>query len=263
MSLSKLKRIDLRKQWSDEARDFTPWLSSEEGLLILSDLLGLDLEKVETEVYVGNYRADIVAKDSLTDRYIVIENQLTTTDHDHIGKLLTYAASFEAKTIIWIAQQFREEHRQAIDWFNDITSQEVDFFGIELELLQIGDSPYAPNLKIVSKPNEWTRNIRVSKQSVTAGGMKYLDYWEAFNNYIKNNNLDINIRKPFPQHWYDIAIDTSHANLALTLRLRNNDIGTELYISRQNDKDLYTYLSNMKDKMEEIIGTDVEWQLLP
>ena len=134
MTLSNLKRIELRKQWADEARDFTPWLSSEKGLVMLGELLGMELELEDTEVSVGSYRADIVAKDILSDQYVVIENQLEPTNHDHIGKLFTYAASFGASTLVWIAQKFREEHRQAIDWFNDVTVKEVDFFGIEIEL---------------------------------------------------------------------------------------------------------------------------------
>ena len=117
MKLGQLKHIELREQWSDEARQFTPWLSSEEGLSLLGETLGMELELEDTEVYVGNYRADIVAKDSMSNQFIVIENQLSSTDHDHIGKLLTYAASFDAKTIVWIAKKVREEHRQALDWF--------------------------------------------------------------------------------------------------------------------------------------------------
>ena len=153
MKLGKLKHINLRKQWEDEARDFTPWLASDEGMELLSEALGMELELFDTEVSVGNYRADIVAKDLISNQFVVIENQLSKTDHDHIGKLFTYSASFGAQTLVWISEKLREEHRQAIDWFNEITIKDVDFFGIEMELLQIGDSSFAPNLKIVSKPN--------------------------------------------------------------------------------------------------------------
>ena len=134
MALSTLKQIPVRKQWPDEAKDFTPWLASKNGLALLSETLGMELELEDTEVWVGNYRADIVAKDTLTNEYVVIENQLTATNHDHIGKLFTYSASFGATTLVWTAERLREEHRQAIDWFNDITTDNIDFYGIEIEL---------------------------------------------------------------------------------------------------------------------------------
>jgi len=263
MPLGKLHHIDLRKQWSDESKDFTPWLSSKKGLSLLGETLGLELELEDTEVYVGNYRADIVAKDTVSNEYIVIENQLSSTDHDHVGKLLTYAASFEATTIVWIAQKIREEHRQAIDWFNEITVKEVDFFGIEVELLQIGDSPYAPNLKIVSKPNEWSRSIRSHKQRLTKGDTLKLEYWTEFSDYISTQEVDIRKRKPRAQHWYDIVIGKSGVHFALTLRISQKDIGCEVYMSNENAKDLFNYLLEDRKAIEAITGNNLEWQELP
>ena len=131
MKLSKLIHVNPKDYWKDEARDFTPWLSTE-GLSLLSDALGMELELYDTEVSVGNYRADIVAKDVVTDQYVVIENQYGKTDHDHIGKLFTYAASFGAHTLVWIAEKLREEHRQAIDWFNNNISNKISFFLVKI-----------------------------------------------------------------------------------------------------------------------------------
>ncbi len=263
MSLGKLQHVDLRKQWSDESKDFTPWLSSKEGLALLGETLAMELELFDTEVYVGNYRADIVAKDTLSNNYVVIENQLSMTDHDHVGKLLTYAASFEAKTIVWIAQKVREEHRQAIDWLNEITIKDVDFFGVEIELLQIGDSPFAPNLKIVSKPNEWTRSIRSQRQSLTKGDTLKLEYWTEFTNYIPAHNVAINKRKPHAQNWYDVAIGKTWAHISLTLRTTHRDIGCELYMGEENAKELFHFLEEDKEAIEAIIGNDLEWRELP
>ena len=263
MSLGKLNRLDPRVQWSDESKDFTPWLASQAGLNLLGETLGLELESEDTEVYVGNYRADIVAKDAISNEYVVIENQLSSTDHDHIGKLLTYAASFEAGTVVWIARKFREEHRQALDWFNEITIKDVDFFGIEIELLQISDSPYAPNLKIVSKPNEWTRSVRSEKQSLTEGDTLKLEYWTSFNEYIGNNNLRINQRKAGAQHWYDITIGKSGVHFSLTLRTNKKDIACEVYMGDENAKYLFRHLYSAKDEIEAIIGKDIEWKELP
>ncbi|MBT3747513.1 MAG: DUF4268 domain-containing protein [Bacteroidetes bacterium] len=263
MTLSNLKRIELRKEWADEARDFTPWLSSEKGLAMLGELLGMELELEDTEVRVGSYRADIVAKDSLSEQYVVIENQLEPTNHDHIGKLFTYAASFGASSLVWIAEKFREEHRQAIDWFNDVTVKDVDFFGIEIELLQIGDSPYAPNFKIVSKPNEWTRSIRASKQKLTAWDSTRLEYWTAFNEYINSNNVKINNRKPHTGHWYDVAMGISGAHFTFTMRGQKQDIACELYIDGADAKELFQHLEADANEIEKIIGGEMEWHELP
>lgn len=262
MALAKLKQVDLRELWPEEDKDFTPWLSSKDGLAVLNETLGMELELENTEVYVGNYRADIVAKDTITDSYVVIENQLSQTDHDHIGKLLTYAASFDAKTVVWVAQYFREEHRQAIDWLNNITSKDIDFFGIEIELLQIGDSPYAPNLKIVSKPNEWTRTIRNEKGALTKGDTLKLDYWTAFNDYLSNKDKSINVRKAQAAHWYDVSIGKSGVHISLTLRTNMKDIGCEIYMHTDDAKALFQYLLRDKGIIEGVTGP-LEWHELP
>ncbi|MBT6761963.1 DUF4268 domain-containing protein [archaeon] len=264
MKLSSLKQVQVRKQWPDEAKDFTPWLASEEGLALLGESLGMELQLEDTEVMVGNYRADIVAKDSVTNEYVVIENQLSATNHDHIGKLFTYSASFGASTLIWIAESLREEHRQAIDWFNDITTENVDFYGIEIELFQIGQSDYAPHLKMVSKPNESTRTIRAEKTKLTEGGSKNLEFWSHFNEHIKAHSNDIRMRKPQPNHWYDIAIGKSGVHITLCVRFTwGNDISCELYISRGDDKEFYHQLHAEKEKFEGIIGSKLEWNELP
>jgi hypothetical protein len=262
MTLAKLKQVDPRKLWPEEDKDFTPWLSSPEGLAVLNETLGMELELENTEAYVGSYRADIVAKDTMTDSYVVIENQLSQTNHDHIGKLLTYAASFDAKTIVWIAQNFREEHRQVVDWLNNITSKDIDFFGIEIELLQIGESPYAANLKIVSKPNEWSRTIRNVKETLTKGDTLKLDYWTAFNEYLMSHNKPINIRKAGSAHWYDVSIGKSGAHISLTLRTNMKDIGCEIYMHSDDAKALFQFLLRDKEVIERVTGP-LEWQELP
>jgi hypothetical protein len=264
MGLNSLKQIPVRKQWADEAKNFTPWLSSKEGLALLGESLGMELQLEDTEVMVGNYRADIVAKDSLTNEYVVIENQLSTTDHDHIGKLFTYSASFGATTLIWIAERLRDEHRQAIDWFNDITTENIDFYGIEIELFQIGNSDYAPHLKMVSKPNESTRTIRAEKDKLTEGGSKNLEFWTMFNDHIRAHNDDFRIRKPQPQHWYDVAIGKSGVHISISVSFTwGKNIGCELYIGTNNAKEIFHKLYAEKDKIEEIVECTLDWKELP
>lgn len=154
IKLSKVSKVDLRSCWQNEANDFTPWLASEENIALLADALGMnELEVKAQEEHVGPFRADILCIDPGTDKYVLIENQLEKTDHSHLGQILTYAAGLEAVTIIWIAERFTEEHRAAIDWLNSITDKEFNFFGVEIELIKIGDSPAAPIFNVIAKPN--------------------------------------------------------------------------------------------------------------
>src|SRR3989344_6367330 len=160
MELGKLNKVDLRTAWKNEASDFTTWLSKEENLALLADEIGISIVNPKTEVDVGRFSADIVAEEESANRKIIIENQLETTNHDHLGKLITYASGHDAKTIIWVVKEVREEHRQAIDWLNEHTDDETSFFAIKIELYQIGNSPLAPKFEIISQPNDWAKTIK-------------------------------------------------------------------------------------------------------
>ena len=129
MELGKLEKIkDLRSVWKHEANDFTKWLSKEENLNTLSEEIGINIELISTEAKTGSFSTDILAVEANTDNKIIIENQLEATDHDHLGKIITYASGHDAKTIIWIVKSAREEHRQAIDWLNEHTDDEINIF---------------------------------------------------------------------------------------------------------------------------------------
>ncbi len=156
--LARLERVDLREEWKTEAQDFTPWLAQADNLALLSETLNMELKTMGQEASVGPFRADILCRDTLDDSWVLIENQLERTDHTHLGQLLTYAAGLQTVTIIWVAATFNDEHRAALDWLNEITDERFRFFGLEVELWKIGDSPAAPKFNIVSKPNEWAHS---------------------------------------------------------------------------------------------------------
>jgi hypothetical protein len=120
MRLAKLKQVDLRKVWQHEASDFTKWLANQENLSLLSDEIGIEISLIQTEANVGKFHVDILAEEENTGRKIVIENQLEPTNHDHLGKLITYAAGFDAEIIIWIVKDVRDEHKQAIEIYKAI-----------------------------------------------------------------------------------------------------------------------------------------------
>ena len=161
MELGKLKEIkDLRKVWAHEALDFTPWLAEEENLSELADAVGLEITLDETESSVGDFSVDIFAKETGTDRKIIIENQLEDTNHDHLGKLITYASGKNAEIIIWVVKRAREEHRSAVEWLNNHTDENIGFFLVEIKLYQIGGSQIAPKFNVIEKPNNWTKEIK-------------------------------------------------------------------------------------------------------
>ena len=153
-SLAKTEReADLKKAWPTEAADFTPWLAAH--LDQLGESMGMDLYFEDREAPVGSYRLDILATDLNSNRPVIIENQLDTTDHGHLGQLLTYAAGFDAEAIVWVTREFRDEHRQALDWLNQRTGEDTRFFGVVVDLWRIADSPLAPHFRLVVEQS-WT-----------------------------------------------------------------------------------------------------------
>lgn len=141
INLSRLEEIkDLRTVWPHEALDFTPWLSQDDNISLLADAVEMDITVDETESSVGDFNVDIFASETGTDRKIIIENQLEDTNHDHLGKLITYASGKSADVVIWVVKHAREEHKAAIEWLNNHTDDNVGFFLCEIKLYRIGSS---------------------------------------------------------------------------------------------------------------------------
>jgi hypothetical protein len=155
-NLSKLERVSLREAWKHESSEFTPWLAETENLNALADALGVsELARVAIEHWVGNFKLDILCADG--DEQVIIENQLDETDHKHLGQILAYAAGVGAKKVVWVAESFRPEHVAALQFLNDNTTENLSFFGVQIELWRIGDSPLAPKFEVVVKPNDWAK----------------------------------------------------------------------------------------------------------
>ena len=235
------------------------WLAKDENLALLSEEIGVDINLIETEANVGSFNVDILAEDS-NGRKIVIENQLESTNHDHLGKIITYASGYNAEIIIWIVKDVRNEHKQAIDWLNEHTDEKINFFAIKLELWQIDGSPYAPKFQIISKPNEWAKIMKAPISSLTERKLKLLDFWTALNEYLNNKNSEINPQKPSSDHWNNISVGTSKAHISLTALAKEKKIGCEFYIP--DNKELYFYLIEHKEEIEQIFGQELYWQEL-
>ena len=177
--IGNLESVPIRKVWADEARDFTPWLA--ENTDRLSEALGMDLELEGTEIDVGRFSADIVLRDASTGLRIVVENMINETDHDHIGKIITYAAGLEATYAVLIAEKFRPEHRSALQWLNVHSTESAGFFGVTLKVWQIGDSAYAPQLDVVVEPDGWVREVRAASTDALSGApLHHRDFWNEF-----------------------------------------------------------------------------------
>ena len=187
--LGKLKKVDLREAWKHEALDFTNWLAKEENLSLLGEEIGLEIDLIEKEANVGSFHVDILAEESGTDRKIVIENQLEYTNHDHLGKIITYASGYDAEIIIWIVKEVRSEHKQAIDWLNEHTDDNIHFFAIKMELWQIGDSELAPKFQIICKPNQWAKILKKNPSEKTNTQLQRLEFWTALNEYLENKKM--------------------------------------------------------------------------
>ncbi|NLE06306.1 MAG: DUF4268 domain-containing protein [Crenarchaeota archaeon] len=258
-NLSKLNKVDLREVWAHEAIDFTNWLAQKENLNTLSEELGIDLKLIKTEASVGKFNVDILAEEDYSGRKIVIENQLESTNHDHLGKIITYGAGYDAEIIVWIVRDIREEHQKAIDWLNEHTDENINFFLIKIELWQIEGSNPAPKFEIVASPNEWAKTIKnsSSNEELTETKLQQLEFWNRFKEYVQENDTTIRLRTPRPQHWYNVSMGSSEAHIGLTVNSRENLIGCEVYIDR--NKELYNFLKNRKDEIEKEIGEPIEW----
>lgn len=258
-NLSKLNKVDLREVWAHEAIDFTNWLAQKENLDTLSKELGIDLKLIRTEASVGKFNVDILAEEDSSGRKIVIENQLEDTNHDHLGKIITYASGYNAEIIVWIVRDVRDEHQKAIDWLNEHTDENINFFLIKIELWQIEGSNPAPKFEIIVSPNEWLKTIKNSSNNgeLTDTKLQQLEFWNKFKEYVQENDTIIRLRTPRPQNWYDVSMGSSEAHIALTVNSRENLIGCEVYINK--NKELYNFLKNLKDDIEKEIGEPIEW----
>lgn len=264
MNIGKIERVELRDYWLNEATNFTPWLAKEENIAQLGEAIGIDLEVKGQEQNVGPFRADILCTDQ-EDHYVLIENQLEITDHKHLGQILTYAAGLNAVSIIWIASQFTDEHRAALDWLNRVTDDGINFFGIEIQLIKIGDSAAAPLFSVVAKPNDWTKSAKSS--SVQTGELSetkaaQLQYWTEYREYMKLHNAKFNTQKALPQHWTNIGLGTSHIYLSPRVNSVSNIIGIDLIINLST-KDGFDYLkTNFEEAAKKEISQDLVWDRL-
>lgn len=262
MGIGKLKEVDIRELWKHEQYDFSEWLSKKENIENLNEILGLTLVDISKETYVGAYRCDLFAKDETTGIKVIIENQLEVSNHDHLGKIITYASGLDAKVVVWIVKEAREEHRSAVEWLNNNTNNNVNFFLIEIHAYKIGESDPAPMFQVVEQPNDFIKNNKSTNrdESMNKSQSQRIEFWNQFNNVVIERGKPFNIRKATTDHWYNVAIGTSDAHIDITLVNKDSLIGVELYIT--DNKELFDKLYERKDQIEQELGFTLDWRRL-
>jgi hypothetical protein len=267
--LSKLVQLDPREVWTHEAHDFTPWLLANADAL--GEILGIDIELTANEHPVGGFALDLIGRDLTNDCVLIVENQLTITDHNHLGQVLTYAAGTSAETIVWMATDFREEHRQVLDWLNALAEGNTRFFGIEIGAVRIDDSPAAPLFKLRAQPNDWAAQIAVAAKGVnqaTGQGAFYVQFWERFLERVQVEHPNwTNAKKAGQQNWFTMPCPFKGGPAYDTEFAAGGKLRSGLYLDFERDGDavqvLYEFLLERKDQIEGAYEGPLSWEELP
>ena len=262
MKLGKIKEVDIRSVWPHEQYDFSKWLAEEENIRTLGEEMNLSLTDVNTEQFVGSYRCDIICKDELTGKSVLIENQLDQTNHDHLGKIITYASGLDASVVVWIVAKARAEHASAIEWLNKHTDDEISFFLIEVHAYTIGDSAPAPMFKIVEQPNDFAKTVKAiaHKGELNETQTNRLQFWTQFNDVIEQRGKPFNKRKATSDHWYSVAIGSSQCHISIDLVNKEHRIRVGVWVS--DNKELYDCFYEHKDEIEDSAGCNFVWDRL-
>lgn len=254
-TLGRFERIsDLRTVWPHEALNFTKWLAEEENLALLSDEIGIDIVLHETESAVGNFNVDIFASEEGTSRKIIIENQLEDTNHDHLGKIITYASGKDAEIIIWIVKRARDEHRKAIEWLNQHTDENFGFFLVEIELWKINDSLPAPKFNVVERPNDWAKTMKAA-DGISSTQTIQFDFWNEFTDFA-TQYPSIKLSKPHARSYIDVRVSPSNPHPVLQMNLAKNEVYAMIYI---HGLDLFEKYQERKSGIENELGLSLKW----
>ena len=258
--IGKIKKVDLRNIWKKEDKEFTPWLK--ENIDLLSEKLGIEIIDTQTEEKIGDFRLDIIGKDANTNKFVAVENQLESTDHNHLGQLITYSAGVNAGIVIWIAKELREEHKSALEWLNENSISEISFFGVEVHAISIDNSNPAVDFRVIVKPNDWERNIK-SSTTRTDTKISYVDFYSKLVNFYSEINPKFRKVKAQPQSWLNFSAGRGGLYFGWAFRMGNR-FSVELYIDTGDEienKRIFDELEKHKAEIELGIK-DVEWEEL-
>ena len=249
LAFGTLERTDLRQAWKHEAEDFTPWLA--QNLDRLSEQLGIELELEDTEVSVGPFHADIVARVPIDGARVLIENQLEETDHRHLGQLMTYLAGLDAQIVLWIAAGFNESHLSAIRWLNEHTSDPFAFFAVRVRTVRIGNSPVAPVFDVLERPNEWDRQVRERSRGTSELSQFRRGFWE----HVMRRKADAPRLRPGFASSY-VVHNTAIEELHVAQFLAKDRVGVYL-TSRGRDVNTLELIEPHRKRLSEALDEDL------
>ena len=256
--IGKIEKVPLRDIWKHEANDFTKWLQN--NIDVLSEVINLPLSNVEREQSTGNFYVDLTAEDN-SGNTVIIENQLEKSNHDHLGKIITYLSSMDARTAIWIVSEPRPEHVSAINWLNESTA--ANFYLLKIEGVKIGDSDPAPLLTLIVGPSEETENVGKSKREKKERYVLRREFWTIVLNKLKDKTNLFNAVSPSESSW--IGAGSGKRGIQYTMWVTQDDARVTLYIDRgkeseEENKSILDKLEAYKDEVEAIYGDKFEWR---
>lgn len=258
ISLGELKIVPLREVWNNEARDFTPWLL--DNAHILSQAIGLELDLHEAEHSVGRFSLDLFGKVEGTEHVVIVENQLDDSDHKHFGQLMTYAGGTDAKYVIWIAPKFHKEYLSAIDWLNNGTTDDINFFAVEVSAVRIGESLPAPLFKVVAQPNSWTRDVKAAVLSGDKDELN-LEFWNTLLPRMRKEHSDWKSNHKGTRNKF-IDLPTGVRNSGFVMAYNSNHMKSELVLGssdRAVNAERFNKLMANKETIEEAYGNSLIW----
>lgn len=256
-----LEAQDVREYWQHEAHEFTPWLADQiqhEETSHLEDVLGLDLEVTEREKSVGRYSVDILAEVVDDGRSVIIENQLGSSDHDHLGKCIAYAAGVDADIIVWLSPKFNDEHKDAFNWLNKNSREGIDLFAVRVEVWKIADSPPAVRFNPVEDPSEWQEKAKRSEGELSETKQLQEQYWTLFRDRITSTDTQLRARKPYPHPWYNNPIGRAGFMIQFTVNTVDDLLTAQLII--KDDPEAYQKLAQDQDQIEAELGKQPQWR---
>lgn len=265
-NLAWLEAVDIRDVWENEARDFTPWLLA--NAEHLGEVLGIDIELEAREYPVGDFSLDLFGRDITNECPLIVENQLAETNHTHLGQLLTYAAGTQAATVVWVAPNFRDEHRKALDYLNDKAGDDARFFGVEVKVVRIGDSPPAPMFNLAAKPSEWRARVEATQASsdLSAKREAYRAFWGKYLEAIHEQHPGLtNVKAASTRNWTNINYLRGGINISLAF-LAKSRLVCEVYIDTRDAERNSTILGALikhKSEVEKVVGEQLHWDDIP
>lgn len=258
--LRSVEYLSLDSVWDHEEHDFTPWIV--EHIDQLGRTIGIELDEVSREDAVGGYSADITGTEINTDGKVVIENQFGTTNHDHLGKLLTYAAGTDAEFVIWLAEEFRDEHRSVLEWLNTSAPRSAKFFAVQPRVMRVvGVDQLGFDFTVVVEPNDWERELQ---ESLSTREQAYKKFFGELIDAYAEENPTWNRLTPQPQSWMAFGAGISGVQFSWSFH-QGPELSAELYIDTGDKERNEVIYSTLKDEQKEIeteLG-DVVWQQLP